>query len=168
MTLDSVAILKAAAIGVGGTAALDLWATFLKLVTGAPATDWAKVGRWLGHLRAGRFVHASIVETVPVRHELLLGWIFHYGIGATYGLLLVWIQGPAWLSKPSVLAPVALSLALLVAPYFVMMPGLGLGVAGSRTPRPNITRLKSALAHTAFGLGMFGTAFVLNRLFGDI
>lgn len=52
---------------------------------------------------------------------------------------------------------------LLVAPYFMMMPGMGMGIAGSRTPKPNITRLKSVMGHSVFGVGMYATAVVLAR-----
>ena len=64
--------------------------------------------------------------------------------------------------EPTVLPAVLLSLVFLVAPYFVMMPALGFGIAGSKTPKPNVTRLKSVLAHTMFGLGMYATALVIN------
>lgn len=160
--------LSAAAVGIGGTLALDLWAALLQGLTGTPATNWAMVGRWLAHMREGRFVHDSIGKAAPVRGESALGWIFHYVIGIAYGFLLVALQGDAWLQAPTVLAPVLLSLALLVAPYFVMMPGLGFGIAGAKTPKPNLTRLKSVMGHAAFGLGMYATALVLVMGFGPM
>ena len=40
-----------------------------------------------------------------------------------------------------------LALALLVLPYFVMMPGMGMGIAASRTP---------------FGCGMYLTAWLMQ------
>jgi hypothetical protein len=60
-----------------------------------------------------------------------------------------------------------LALCLLVAPYFIMMPGMGAGVAGARTPKPNVTRLKSALGHSVFGLGMYVTALVIAAGLGQ-
>ncbi|MBK6659571.1 MAG: DUF2938 domain-containing protein [Proteobacteria bacterium] len=162
MTLDAALVVKAALVGIGGTVALDLWAVALKKVSGTPGTNWAMVGRWLGHMPHGRFMHDAIGTAEPVTHELLLGWAFHYAIGVAYGLLLIATAGTTWLQSPSPFEPVALALALLAAPYFVMMPGLGLGIAGSRTPRPQLTRLRSAAAHTVFGLGMYATALVLR------
>ncbi len=160
--------LRAAAIGIGGTLALDAWALLLQRITGTPATNWAMVGRWLAHMREGRFVHEAIGKAAPVRGELALGWLFHYGVGIAYGLLLSALCGAEWLRQPTVLAPVVLSLALLVAPYFLMMPGLGFGLAGAKTPKPNVTRLKSVLGHTAFGLGMYATALALEVLSGSM
>jgi hypothetical protein len=54
-----------------------------------------------------------------------------------------------------------LALGLLAAPFFVMMPAMGSGVAGARTPRPNLTRLKSLVGHGVFGLGMYATVLLL-------
>jgi len=50
---------------------------------------------------------------------------------------------------------------LLVAPYLIMMPGTGMGVAGSRTAKPNVTRLESVMGHSVFGLGMYATGRLL-------
>ncbi|MGE0485634.1 MAG: DUF2938 domain-containing protein [Gammaproteobacteria bacterium] len=162
MSTEPHPFLLAVAIGCGGTLALDAWVLLLARGFGVPATNWAMVGRWLAHMRNGRFVHDAIGAAAPVPGELALGWGFHYAIGIAYGVLLVAWRGADWLRAPTVLAPLLLSLALLVMPYCVMMPGLGLGIAGARTPRPNVTRLKSVASHTVFGLGMYATARLLS------
>lgn len=154
--------LRASIIGIGGTVAMDAWAAMLQYLVRTPATNWAMVGRWLGHIPKGKFRHENMGAVAPIRGEALIGWIFHYGIGIAYGLLLVAVNGRGWLAEPTVIPAVLLSLVLLVAPYLVMMPGLGFGIAGSRTPKPNVTRLKSVLAHTMFGLGMYATALLIS------
>lgn len=168
MSYELETALRASIIGIGGTVALDAWVTMLQYLVKTPATNWAMVGRWLGHMPKGSFHHENMAAVAPIGGEAAIGWTFHYGIGIGYGLLLVVIQGSGWLVDPSVLPPVLLSLALLVAPFFVMMPGLGLGIAGSKTPKPNVTRLKSVLAHTMFGLGMYATAMVINHWHGPM
>lgn len=70
--------------------------------------------------------------------------------------------GGGWLLEPSFAEPLILALALLVLPYFVMMPGMGMGIAGSRTPKPNVTRLKSVIGHSIFGIGMYLAARLLE------
>lgn len=154
---------KAALIGVGGTIVLDLWALFMARVMGVPATNWAMVGRWFGNMPRGQFVQAAMSKAEPVKGELAIGWIAHYVIGIGYGLLLLTFWGKAWLERPTLLPPMILVWVLLVAPYFMMMPGMGMGIAGSRTPEPNITRLKSVMGHSVFGVGMYATAVVLAR-----
>ncbi len=153
--------LKAALVGIGGTVLLDLYALSMARLFGVSATNWAMVGRWLGNMPRGKFTHEAMVSAEPVKGELAIGWTAHYVIGAGYGLLLLALWGQGWLTSPTLLPPLVLSWALLVAPYFIMMPGMGLGIAGSRTPKPTITRLKSVMAHTAFGLGMYATAVLL-------
>ncbi len=154
-------ILKAAAIGVGGTAILDVWAFLLQRFFDIPATNWAMVGRWIGNMPSGQFVQKSMAAAASVRGENAIGWSAHYVIGLAYGLLLVGLWGADWVKQPTLLPPMILAVVLLVAPYFIMMPGMGIGVAGSKTPKPNVTRLKSVLGHSIFGLGMYVAALLI-------
>lgn len=162
---DLRTLIVAGLVGIGGTAVLDLWAELLKRGFRIPATNWRMVGRWIGHMRTGSFVQPQLAKAPPITGEALIGWGFHFGIGAGYGLLLLLLQGESWLRSPTLLPPLLLAWALLVLPFFVMMPGMGSGIAGSKTPKPNFTRLKSIVSHTVFGLGMFGTATLLKGAF---
>src|SRR4029453_7592376 len=127
-------ILRAALVGMGGTIVLDLYAFLMQRMFGVPA-NWKMVGRWLGHMWKGGFVKKKGERGEPVPGEHALGWA--YVIGIAYGLLLVAIWGAEWLRQPGIAEPLILALALLVLPFFGMMPGLGMGIAGSRTPWPN-------------------------------
>ena len=154
-------VVKAALIGIGGTIVLDLWALFTARVMGLPATNWAMVGRWFGNMPRGQLVQGTMTTAKPVTGELAIGWMAHYAIGIFYGLLLPAFWGRDWLDRPTLLPAMILAWVLLVAPWFMMMPGMGMGIAGSRTPRPTITRLRSAMNHSVFGLGMYATAIAL-------
>lgn len=154
-------LLKAALVGIGGTIVLDLYALMMARVLGVTGMNWAMVGRWLGNMPRGQFVQAAMSRAKPVKGELTIGWTAHYAIGAGYGLLLLALWGVVWLEQPTLLPPMILALVLLVAPYFIMMPGMGMGIAGSRTPKPNLTRFKSVVGHSIFGLGMYATGRLL-------
>jgi hypothetical protein len=153
--------IKAALIGTGGTVVLDLWALFMARVLKMPATNWPMVGRWIGNMPRGQFVQENMAGARPVKGEAAIGWIAHYVIGIGYGLLLLAIWGRPWIVWPTLLPPMILAWTLLVAPYFIMMPGMGSGVAGSKTPKPGVARLKSVVGHSIFGLGMYATAVAL-------
>ena len=126
------------------------------------------MGRWVGHMPAGRFAHENIGKAAPVSGEHAIGALVHYAIGIGYGLLLVGLWGAEWLRQPTLLPPMILALGLLVAPYFIMMPGMGSGIAGAKTPKPNMTRLKSVVGHSVFGLGMYVTALMIEAGLGHI
>jgi hypothetical protein len=158
------ALCKATLVGVGGTMVLDLYALMMSRALGLPAPNWAIVGRWFGNMAHGQFVQVAMSEAAPVQGELAIGWIAHYAIGICYGLLLLAVWGNVWLERPTLLPPMILAWVLLVAPYLIMMPGMGMGIAGSRTPKPNITRLKSVMGHSVFGLGMYATGRLLALL----
>jgi hypothetical protein len=151
---------RAFLIGVGATVVFDLWGWFLQRVFNLPATNWALAGRWFGHFPRGRFVHDSIAKAEPVPGELAIGWIAHYVIGIAYAAILLAIWGVDWARRPTLLPALIVGLAGLVAPLFVMQPGMGAGIAGSRTPNPNMTRLRSVLNHTMFALGLYWSALL--------
>ena len=155
-------ILTGAAMGVGGTLAMDIWARVLHRAAGQPLMNWAMPGRWLGHMAQGRLFHDDIAAAAPVPSELALGWALHYGVGIIYGIAFVLIAGPDWLAAPGFLPVWAFSLATIAAGWFLMQPGMGLGWAASRTPSPWTVRAMGLVAHTVFGLGMWGVALVIG------
>ena len=124
------------------------------------------VGRWIGHMPRGQFVQRKLGAAEKIPGERALGWFFHYliGIGIGYGLLLVAFASPGWLKEPSLAAPVLVALVLLALPYFVMMPGMGMGIAASRAPRPAIARMKSVASHSVFGIGMYLAGLLLANV----
>lgn len=156
--------IRVALIGMGATAIMDLWALFLKHGLGIPSLDYAMVGRWIGHLPQGRFAHTSIAQAAPVRGEAAIGWLVHYVTGIGFAALLLAIVGPEWAHHPTVLPAVAFGILSVAAPFFILQPGLGAGVAASKTPQPNTMRWRSLMAHTSFGIGMYVAAWVLAHL----
>ncbi len=143
---------------------LDLWGVFLNVAFGVPLSDYATVGRWLGYMPAGRFVHASIRAAPPVQGERIIGWIAHYATGIVFAALLVVICGEDWLRHPSLVPALLLGIITVAAPFLLMQPGMGLGIASSRAPNPSAARLRSLATHAAFGVGLFVAAWILARL----
>ena len=165
MSADFQIILRVVSIGVGATIVLDLWSAYLKRFFHIPSTNWAMVGRWFGHLPRGRFVHSKITDASPVRCELLLGWSVHYAIGVGFATILFAICGPDWLHQPTVVPALVVGVFTVVFPFFLLQPGMGLGVAASKTVRPNLARLRSLTSHTIFGVGLYAAALVSALLF---
>jgi hypothetical protein len=161
MLVDEIA--RVVVIGVGATAVMDAWTMILKGL-GIPTLDYALVGRWAGHLYQGRFAHASMVKAAPVRGELLLGWAIHYAVGIAWALLLVGVQGVAWLYAPTWLPAVVVGMATVVFPFFVMQPAMGAGFAASRTPTPLKNCLRSLATHAVFGCGLYLSAALLKQV----
>ncbi|AFQ50877.1 DUF2938 domain-containing protein [Burkholderia cepacia] len=154
-------LLRIVLIGTGATLMLDLWALLRRRVFGIPSLDYALVGRWLGHMTRGRFRHASIVSASAVPGERLLGWAAHYAIGIAFAALPVAIAGTEWIGAPTPVPALVAGLASVAAPFFVMQPAFGFGVAASRTPQPGVARRRSIVTHLVFGAGLYLAAFAL-------
>lgn len=148
-------------IGLGATILMDVWAQSLALFPGQSRPNWAPVGRWVWHLGQGRVFHQDIGRAAPYAHELALGWIFHYAVGILYGVILAFIVGPAWFAHPTFWPAWVWGIVTIAAGWFLLLPGLGLGWAASRTPAPGITRALGLVAHTVFGFGLYLTALMV-------
>lgn len=153
-------LLRAVLIGVGAMLVMDLWALLLKRLFGAPSLDYAMVGRWIGHLPRGRLTHPGIARSAPVAGERAIGWIAHYAIGIGFALLLLAIWGPAWAARPTLPPALIVGIATVAAPFLILQPGMGAGIAASRTPKPGVARLRSLMAHASFGVGLYLAGWV--------
>ena len=58
-------VLRGIFIGAGATLLIDLWAALLRRF-GVPSLNFGLLGRWIGHLPEGRFIHESIAKAAPV------------------------------------------------------------------------------------------------------
>ena len=158
-------ILLVLIVGIGATFFLDLWALFLKRVFAIPSLNYCLVGRWVGHMSGGRLVHQeTIMQSVSKPFECHIGWLFHYVVGIAFSAVLVAILSPEWLVKPTLLPAVVFGLITVVVPFFIMQSSLGLGVAAPNTPNPKQARLRSLMAHAAFGVGLYITALLVSLL----
>ena len=157
-------VIRAVLIGIGATVLIDLWAWILMRVFGVASLDYALVGRWLGHMPAGRFMHASIGAAPRIRGERFIGWTTHYATGVLFAVMLLAACGPDWTRQPSLGPALAFGILTVTAPFFVMQPGMGLGIAASKTPKPNVARVRSLATHTIFGIGLYASAWMLAWL----
>ena len=156
--------LDALAIGVGATAVMDVWAVALKRFWCIPSLNLAMVGRWLGHLVRGTFTHANIAQAAPVRDEAVLGWTAHYLIGVLFAAVLLALVGQEWVQGPTFAPALLAGLVSVAAPFCILQPGMGAGLAASKTPHPNAARLRSLMAHAAFGIGLYLAALLWSTV----
>ena len=155
--------LRAVLIGAGATMLMDLWALLLRRF-GIPSLNFAFLGRWIGHLPEGRWMHESIAKAAPVRGELLIGWIAHYSIGMSFAALLLSTFGLKWARAPSLLPALLIGVVTVIAPLFILQPALGAGIASSKTPTPLFNCVKSLATHTVFGFGLYFSAMAAAAL----
>jgi hypothetical protein len=157
-------LLCAVLIGMGATAVMDTWIAVRKRMLGIPPLDYGLVGRWVAYLARGRFRHDPIAASSPVQGERLIGWIAHYLTGITFAAMLLAIWGLGWARQPTIGPALIVGIGSVAAPFLLMQPGMGAGVAASRTPRPAVARLHSLVTHGIFGLGLYAAGWVTTLL----
>jgi hypothetical protein len=75
-------------------------------------------------------------------------------------LLAIW--GRPWLHAPTIWPALAVGIGTVVAPWFVMQPAMGAGIAGSRSPNPLATRLRNLGTHTVYAVGLYAAALAMS------
>ena len=151
-------MLNAILIGTGATMFMDFVALGQKHLLSQQTLDYALVGRWLGHMRRGQFIHRPISASDPIRGEKLLGWGLHYLIGILFAGIFLAIMDESWIKNPTLLPAILFGILTVLAPFLIMQPGLGAGLAARRAPKPTVARAKSIFAHLVFGVGLWITA----------
>ncbi len=164
MTNSVEAVARTVWIGVGATMTMDLWAAALRRL-GVPSLNFAFLGRWIGNLSEGRFIHQSIAKAAPVRGERLIGWSAHYAIGISFAALLVSLFGLSWARSPSLFPALLIGVVTVGAPLLVLQPALGAGIASSRTSAPVFNTVKSVVTHVVYGFGLYAAALLGATVF---
>lgn len=149
-------------IGIGGSALMDVWGFALRRGFAIPTLDYALLGRWIAYFPRGRFVHDRIAAAPAVRGERALGYLAHYTIGVAFALLLIVVWGMGWVHSPTIWPALVVGLGTVLAPWLVMQPAMGAGIAGSRTTSPSATRLRNLGTHTVYGVGLYLSALALS------
>ncbi|MCP8899537.1 DUF2938 domain-containing protein [Gilvimarinus xylanilyticus] len=155
-------LLAISLIGIGATATMDLWNLVRKFLFGMTPPNYAMVGRWLAYMPQGRFRHTAISTSAPIRGEHFIGWTAHYATGMAFAAVLVAFAGEPWIYHPTLGPALAVGVATVAAPFLLMQPGMGAGIAARRTPKPNVARVHSLINHGVFGLGLFATGWLLQ------
>jgi Protein of unknown function (DUF2938) len=153
-------IARVAAIGTGATAIMDVWLLLLQRL-GVPILNFAMIGRWVGNWPRGVFRHDAIAAAQPVRGELALGWLVHYMTGTAFATLLVGVAGIGWTHSPTVTPALCIGLVTVLAPWLVMQPAMGAGIASAKTKSPGQNRARSLANHAVFGLGLYLSALFI-------
>jgi hypothetical protein len=142
-------------LGIGATLTLDLWTLFLQHAFKITSPSYCLVGRWLLYMPQGIFRHSPIGSTPQKNGECTVGWIAHYLTGIIFAVGFIAFAGRDWLQHPTLIPALVFGIATVLAPFVIMQPSLGLGIAASKTSNPWQARLRSLMNHTLFGIGLY-------------
>jgi hypothetical protein len=96
--------------------------------------------------------------------ERVIGWLAHYVTGISFAAVLIYTWGTEWTREPRLGPALVVGIGTVAAPFLVMQPGMGAGIAASRTPRPVAARIQSFITHAIFGIGLYATGWLLEAM----
>ena len=157
-------LLQSIVLGIGATIVIDVWAIVRRSWPGVSQPNFGLVGRWLIGVMRGRLRLSTEITSTPSRLELVCGWVAHYAIGIGFAGMLLWTAGPSWVVEPTLAPALMVGVSTVAAPFLLMQPGMGAGIAASRSPAPWSARFHSMLTHSIFGGGLYLTALAMSAL----
>lgn len=165
--MDSRTFLTSLIVGILATLTMDVGGLIgLRLGIGGRGprrTGPDLIGRWVGYLFRGKFKHTDILQTPPLRGEIILGGAAHYSIGIVLTLLYIGILLVAH-AKPTVLSAFFYGVATTVFSWFILFPSEGMGWLGRDAPGDAHMPRFSLYNHIVFGLGLALWMMVLRPL----
>lgn len=146
--------LEVLVVGLVANFITDIYEYSLERFLGKPR-DWHLVGRWVAYLGRGYLTHKNITNVPARRNEFSLGWLFHYLVGIYFAALYLIILALGLHQPPSLWNGLAFGLITVLAPWLILIPGMGGGVFAWKTDRPNFIRLTSLSVHAVFGVSLY-------------
>ena len=148
-------ILSSIFIGIGATLIFDLWGLLLKHAFKIPSSNFCIVGRWILYMPEGVFRHSNINAAPKKSAECITGWATHYLIGMVFAFIFLAVTGNDWLQTPRIFPALIFGTVTVSAPFFIMQPAFGQGIAASRAGNPAQARFRSLINHLVFGFGLY-------------
>jgi hypothetical protein len=151
-------------MGLGATLTFDLGTLFLKYIFKITPSNICLVGRWILYMPEGTFRHSNIASTPQKRAECMVGWIAHYLIGIMFASVFIGLTGNNWLQNPTPIPAIVFGVVTVLAPFLIMQPAFGFGLAASKSANPREARMRSLMNHTAFGVGLYFFGLLVSWL----
>jgi hypothetical protein len=147
-------VLMVLVAGVLGTLVMDSLNHLFARTGTLPKIDVGMIGRMAVGWARGRFHYRHPGEIEQVANEMLYGYITHYtiGVGLTVPYVFGWYllvggpASPAW--------AIAYGVLTTLASQFFVLPSMGLGVFGRRSPEGIKLAFSSLANHLFYGVGI--------------
>jgi len=150
-------------LGSIATVLFDIWLIGQKFI-GRRILNFGLPGRWIGHFKSMKFAHTNIAHAPEIPLEFMIGLIGHYAIGIAIAEFLLLVSSRHWLVEPDIYVALAVGVSTVGLPLLIMQPGMGGGVAFTKTATPLKSCLNSVLNHFVFGLCLYMAA-ILTLMF---
>ena len=153
-------------MGAFATYFMDLLAGFLakrKIIF--PFISPEATGRWILYILRGCFIHKDINKTPALKNEKIWCLISHYLIGIALAGIYLFLELKIPAIRNQLWMPLLFGVLTVVLPWFLMLPGIGIGVMASKSSNKLLIIRTNLINHTNFGLGLFIWIIFFHRFF---
>ncbi|SVE64096.1 uncharacterized protein METZ01_LOCUS516950, partial [marine metagenome] len=148
-------IIKGIFSGIIATLIFDLYQYSLSYAYNIDKPRWDLVGRYFAGLKNKKYFSEKIDEEIPIKYELLIGYVTHYFIGIIYGVMYV-LFNYIFFEDPSFFLALSFGFATVIGGWCVMMPFVyNIGFFASKKEERMQIIVQNLLAHFIFGVGLY-------------
>lgn len=128
--------------------------TLYEVLTHSAPINWGITGRWVIMIFQGTFVTLNVSLLPSQPHEWLVGFLVHDAIAILFSATYLIICQRVLKRPASCLNALCFAWCLMLLPFFIQMPSMGVGVLAMHSPNPAAALLQTFRCHTFFGLGL--------------
>ena len=155
-------IINGILIGIIATLIFDIFQNSLLYAYNINKPKWYLVGRFFYHFKNKIFFHDDIESENEIKNELILGYFFHYIVGAIYGLIYI-ILNILFFNHPSFLLAITIGFITVLGNWCIMMPyAFNIGFFASKKEERFQILTQNLIAHFIFGVGLFTGYILIN------
>jgi len=155
-------IFKGIFSGIIATFLFDLYQYSLSYAYNIDKPKWNLVGRYFAGLKNKKFFTEKIDEELPIKNELLIGFLTHYFIGIIFGCIYI-LFNYIFFKDPSFFLAIIIGFVTVIGGWCVMMPFVyNIGYFASKKDERIQIMIQNLLAHFIFGVGLYAGFIIIN------
>ena len=144
------------ATGIIATLIFDLFQFSMLYAYGINKSKWDLIGRYFYYyLIEKKYFQENIISVLPIKNEIIYGYIVHYVIGAIFGLTYL-VLNNIFFNIPSLFIALLVGFLTVLGSWCVMMPyAFNMGFFASKKEDQKKIMTQNLIVHFIFGIGLF-------------
>ena len=148
-------LIKGILVGLIATIIFDIYQISLSFAYNINKSKWNLIGRYISGVKNKIFFIEDIENTEVFKNELVVGYFFHYTVGAIFGIIYSFCNFFI-LNNPSIFLAIFIGIITILGNWCILMPyAFNIGFFASKKDEQKQILVQNLLAHFIFGVGLF-------------